>query len=258
VIAVASSAAKKLIEPPMICAAAFRRAFLAADEHGGRAVGVIGAGSIGRAIIDGIVESGRAVNVFDLDSSLVPRDRSVRVCQTATDLLRDSEVLWGCSGSDFFRDLPIALAAGGAKTLISCSSSDREFRSVLQRLNGQERFDPLSRLSDVKFDCDGVVFDVRRGGFPVNFDGSSESVPACDIQVTRGLLFAGVLQASSQQLADAVAVMLSPSAQRAVVSEWFTNQPQAAARYDARIAEGFRDDEWIAGQSGGKRLVAAM
>ena len=63
VIAVASSAVKQLIEPPMIMEAAFQRAFHASTEFAGSTMGVIGAGSIGRAIERGLLERGHRVRI---------------------------------------------------------------------------------------------------------------------------------------------------------------------------------------------------
>jgi len=240
----------------MICEAVFRRVVRHAGEFEGLSMGVVGAGNIGRAILRGIVQSGRTANIFDPYEKGVERQPGVRVCTTAEELLRTSDVLWGCSGSDFFTGLNLQTVTGRARTLISCSSSDREFRTLLRRLNNLPEFDRLSRLSNVQFDCNGVHLDVRRGGFPVNFDGSSESVPAADIQITRGLLFAGVVQACSHTT-EAATLMLSPEAQKTVVNAWFQHLPDPAERCGEELVNAFADEEWIAQHSGGNRFVAA-
>jgi S-adenosylhomocysteine hydrolase len=257
VIAVASSAAKKVIEPPMICEAAFRRALRHRGELDGLTMGVIGAGSIGLAILRGLVQSGHAANVFDPYADVLATGQSIRVCMSAEEVLRRSDVLWGCAGVDVLAGLDLQSVAGTAKTLISCSSSDREFQTVLRRLNGVALFDGVSRLSDVQFECDGVRLDVRRGGFPVNFDGSAESVPAEDIQVTRALLFAGVMQACRLDETEAATWMLSPTAQRAVATSWFAELSNPVQRCGAQLVEGFASEDWITEHSGGGRFVAA-
>jgi hypothetical protein len=254
VIAVASSAAKRLIEPPMICAAAFGRAIRDAAGFAGLSMGVIGSGSIGRAILNGMVQSGYTTNVYDPDDTALDRTVNARICASAEELLSVSDVLWGCSGTDFFSDVNLSATAGSAKILISCSSSDREFRTLLRRLNARPEFERVDRLSDISFECDAMTFDVRRGGFPINFDGSPESVPATHIQVTRGLLFAGVVQACSQTTESAT-LMLSPQAQQAVVNAWFDELPDPREQCAPALLDSFRDEDWIAQNSGGCRLA---
>ena len=87
----------------------------------------------------------------------------------------------------------------GEKVLISCSSQDLEFRSALLSLNDGNH----GPVSQRQLTCEVTVplsegkLRILRGGFPVNFDGSRESVPAADIQMTRGLLLGAILQAAS-------------------------------------------------------------
>ena len=159
--------------------------------------------------------------VFGSDDPQQDREgdhRSVR-CTNGNELLESCDVLWGCSGADFFAALDSRRALGH-KTLISCSSSDREFRTALRDLNNQPDYDRLSRLATVEFQRDNAVIQVRRGGFPINFDGSMQSVPARDIQLTRGLLYAGVMQAAARDALPAAVFMLSPASQRTAVEAW--------------------------------------
>jgi len=63
------------------------------------------------------------------------------------------------------------------KTLISCSSEDKEFLSLLRVINNTSLnvFDPLD---DIEYISEfGAKIHLLRGGFPVNFDNSGESVP---------------------------------------------------------------------------------
>jgi len=253
VIAVASSAVKQLIEPPMIMEAAFQRAFHGSSEFDGSAMGVVGAGSIGRAIERGLLERGNSVSIYDPQSNRLGDPRSLRRA-TGHELLEASDVLWGCSGRDFFADLEPGCAAG-RKTLISCSSSDREFRTALRDLNKLPEFNRCDRLSTVEFSRGGSLLQVRRGGFPVNFDGTVQSVPANDIQLTRGLLYAAVLQASLDDALPASIVMLSPLSQRIAVEAWRESRSSADGRWAMASLDRFRDEEWIAAHSGGQPMT---
>ena len=255
VVAVASSAAKTIIEPLMIREAVFRRVAGLAGPLAKRSMGVIGAGNIGQAIVRGILENAQQVSVYDPEASRLPHDPRVRVCTTAGELLSRCEVLWGCSGADFFDGLELHQVAGATRTLISCSSSDREFRTLLHQLNDRAALDGVSRFADLDIACDGVRLDIRRGGFPINFDGSPESVPSSDIQMTRGLLFAGVMQACAYS-ADKTTVMLAPEAQRTVVDAWFATRSDRDGRLRPELVDQFADHEWIAQFSGGRRFAA--
>lgn len=250
VIAVASSAAKRLIEPPMICQAAFLRVTRSARDFEGLSMGVLGTGSIGGAIATGLLQFGFAPIVYDPRARPGRRAPGTSTCDTLEHLLRHCDVIWGCTGHDALAGTTLERGIG-EKVLISCSSSDREFGTLLRALNDDSRFVDVNRLDDIGFEHASVNVQIRRGGFPVNFDNSSESVPALDIQVTRGLLYEGVMQACSHSASGSTTVMLSPDAQKRVANVWFSGLPSASARCGAPLVEGFQDTGWIAERSGG-------
>ena len=247
VVAVASSAVKRRIEPRIIQAAAFKRAFGSHRGDGPLAMGIIGLGAIGRAISEALATAGHSVLGFDPsddeETNLSPAIRT----SSLDELWRRASVLWGCSGADAFQSLDESDRPHD-RELVSCSSSDREFRSLLRPLNGDERYRSMDRLSDIRIVKGGKQMVIRRGGFPINFDGSNESAPAADIQLTRGLLFLGVVQAL--KVAEvAGTIVLAPAMQRFVLSEWLKHNPERARWYADELLDRFNDDDWIRDQS---------
>ena len=111
-------------------------------------------------------------------------------------------------------------------------------------------FDPLD---DIEYKTEfGASIHLLRGGFPVNFDASGESVPAKDIQLTRSLVLAAVIQASSyfqDTLIENEVYALSPSAQKFIVKEWFKYQDESS--FNSDDLNNFLNEEWLAQHSNG-------
>ena len=111
----------------------------------------------------------------------------------------------------------------GQRVFASCSSGDKEFRSLLLCIDatGRQGQNPLSDLRT----SDGLGSSlVVAGGFPANFDGHCENEKAQDIDLTRCLLYGAIVQllAAAQQrcLKDAGRYQLSPQIQSFVAQEW--------------------------------------
>ena len=259
VIQVASSAAKRHIEPPMISKAVLAklRARIPLTDRS-TTCGVIGFGSIGRAITQDLLERGHNVFVFDCNESL--RDSippGAKWCEGTEKLFHKSEYIFGCTGADVINDPKWISSLRGCKTLISCSSEDKEFLSALKLLNGDDCVHEGHQLQDVTINLSNCHLAILRGGFPINFDGSSESVPAVDIQFTRALLLAGVLQAA---LCNNVfrgkkePIMLSPVLQQFLIKEWFSMYPSRINWYPPLCVERFTSLDWIRKNSTGLTL----
>ncbi len=254
VILVAASAAKVDVEPPIVCAAVLQRAQELSRFAGGP-IGIVGTGNIGTALIERLRHDG--YDVFAFDRIAARSDRGpARPIGTLEDLVRSCAIVFGCAGEDI-RLARGLFKPGETRMLVSCSSGDIEFRSLLRGLPSLETADPLSDLVPDEFSGSLVI---RRGGFPVNFDGSAESAPAEEIQLTRGLLFAAFLQACAISRTGAALdqrIMLDPRLQQIVVRQWATSGGAAAAATPpARIA-AFEDIGTIAARSAGKRVVTA-
>lgn len=247
VIEVASSAAKRHIEPPMIWDATLwkLRRLLAAFGRTCR-FGVVGAGSVGTAVAGGLAALGYRVAAFDCVPGRVAALEGVRAADSLEALLEESQVVFGCTGSDLLAGASGWRRITGRRILISCSSQDREFATALAESGQGHTADPLADL-EVKLDRGKLL--VPRGGFPANFDGSPESVGASDIQMTRALLLAAALQAA----AGSQETMLRPEMQSFTVTHWAGLEPQRAGQwYSPELLANFEDLRWIAGHSGGR------
>jgi hypothetical protein len=254
---VALSAAKKYIEPPLISETIIEKvARILQDrkvENRSLRCGVIGYGNIGRAVVDSLLAHGHKVGVFDR--------RPLRVLPECTtfadmqDLITNSEYIFGCTGEDTIKDPKILNQSTGRKVFLSCSSEDREFRSLLIYLlreypnKYKKGLDPKQTL---ELETRTLRMEIIRGGFPVNFDQQRDSVPAHDIQMTRGLLLGGLLQAA---LCDETNrrdyTMLNPYLQRFVVNRWLTHQEERRELYSDNLQHRFTEVKWIAEQSDG-------
>jgi len=253
VVEVASSAVKRVLEAPIIRAAVLRR--VSQNLQPNCSIGVVGLGSIGNAIAAHLIKEGFHVNGFDRRAA-VACDPQINVVSSLEELLVNSNQVFGCAGTDIFENNDCWRHIPDPPALYSCSSQDVEFGSVLRSLNGVGQFsDHQDRLADVYVPCDGGTLRIVKGGFPVNFDGTRESAPASEIQVTRALLMAGLLQArellSSPYGLRSEGWMLSPEVQRMIALEFLSLQMPASSLFAVDHANSFTDVSWIESHSGG-------
>jgi hypothetical protein len=275
VILVAQSAAKTVLEPPMIAEAILARSPASLDFR--LRCGIIGLGNIGCSLarnllierheVAGQIER-RAVAGHDI------KRQQARLLEAGmhwsgglADLIERSDVVFGCTGKDVFEGNLSALdGAYGVKIFASCSSGDREFRSLIRHIHDASgvaagpfapldhvfpnRQTPAGRGHDSFFPHGSLEVIVARGGFPVNFDGSPESVPSRDIQLTRGLLLGAILQAvcrdTARDSSSTVTRMLDPEIQRFVVARWQESRrlsPEDSGRFPD--LDRFEDTAWI-------------
>jgi S-adenosylhomocysteine hydrolase len=232
VVQVAMSAAKKLIEPPLIQEAIFNRIKTSLRAKHTGSAGVVGVGSIGQAVLNGLIESGKTVHIYDVDEAAATQASGIVRCASLQELFERCDFIFGCSGKDILREHGWWKNLEGEKLLVSCSSHDREFRSALLSLN-QTQTDQ-NKLTDVSIKTSRGTLIIVRGGFPANFDRSHESVPARDIQLTRALLLAGVLQASEYAGNTAnkfIPLTLKSDRQAMIVNEWLSLVPERRINY---------------------------
>jgi NAD(P)-dependent dehydrogenase (short-subunit alcohol dehydrogenase family) len=248
-IAVAASAAKRYIEPPLISSAILRKLTQFVSINRSRTVcGVIGLGHIGRAVAAELVASDYKVLVFDRDSSLRTSVLGAQWCDLLQ-LINHADTIFGCAGEDTFRSLDIASVTAGERVLASCSSEEIEFYSVLRLFDGNQ-----CGFNTLDVTVGQAKFRLLRAGCPVNFDGSSESVPDRDIQVTRALLLGAIVQSlvcDRTPAAIATTEMLLPHVQQFVVNRWLQYE-QRHEIYPVTVRNGFRDFRWIENNSLGE------
>lgn len=255
VIDVASSAAKVLLEPPLIQQAVIARLRKAVDlDNPNLRVGVVGLGHIGRAVADYLAQGGRRLAAFDHDAYASRRSGlpAEATCGSLREAFEKSDCILGCTGDDLLEGQTWIEELSGDKLLASCSSHDIEFRTLLRRVpcDGTTTYP----VRNVEVPVGRARLRILRGGTPVNFDGSLESVPAADIALTRGLILGGLLQASEWAAAprfhSVEAIKLSTAVQRTVVNEWLRHSGRRPL-YDPAMLRVFQSDTQIAAISGG-------
>ena len=258
-IGVANSAAKRFLESPLIADAVVAKLmdYMPVNTKN-ITCGVVGFGAIGMSLTKKLRSMGFRVVVHDKKSDCLDyaADFDVLTTDDLSALIASSDYIFGCSGQDitssFIDHFRLAKAD---KTLISCSSEDKEFLSLLQVIAAQKNGRVSSPLNHLEYQSDlGATISVVRGGFPVNFDGSGESVPANDIQLTRSLVLASILQAIEFFKIPSVVkrggiYALNPTAQRCLVRDWLGYQPES--RYCDDLVNNFKNEEWILNNSYG-------
>jgi len=248
VVEVAASAAKRFIEPYLIQKALFQRlAKSLRDDRGNRRYGIVGYGNIGRAVSDTLRSFNKEVAVFDTSAEAITtsRSRSITVTKDLRELVERSHVLFGCSGQDVFLNEDWWTGLEGERNFISCSSLDMEFRSLLRSAGQIPRPRSGAILRNVVLNGEMTIW---RGGFPMNFDQSAESVPLEEIQLTRALLLAGVLQAASLASVDRKGfsdVPLLSHWQQYIVRRWLSLNSERREWYLPDILRIFDSHEMI-------------
>jgi S-adenosylhomocysteine hydrolase len=253
---VAGSAAKRTLEPPAVTASVMQYVVrqLGGAAAGSR-IGVVGLGTVGEDLARRLAVRGFTVNVCDKNAELRRVVKEAHWCGSLRALFASSDYILGCTGEDILADADWVNAIRGDKMMASCSSEDVEFRSLLRRPEGTRS--PLDALRPVEIKLAKGSLKILRGGFPANFTGTRNSGPVPLIQVTRGLLLAGVLQAARLRLCEQSRVprriMLDPKLQLLIAKTFLP--PKRRMDFSASTCNGVFDTDWLAGNSTG-RLVS--
>ncbi len=250
VINVASTAAKRVYETPMIIAAILRRAKELVINSSGRC-GIVGLGKIGLELFRELDRKGFDVHAFDRNEERMEMVPTLSRAKSAQDCVAKAEFVFGCVGGDGLEQCDLTSVSGPC-SFASCSSGDVEFQSLL---TGELQWTRQGRICpDLLATNTKSQLKVLRSGFPINFDNSNESVPAKEIQLTRGLLLAAVLQARALMNHPPIkamnrTMMLLPKYQQAVVRSW----AQSSGRLDLSIKEL----DWFESESKGVLIEIA-
>lgn len=253
-ISVAGCAAKKILESPLIAEVVVNKLLTLIPENPERITcGIIGFGTIGRAIATKLLSMNYKVIIYDSH----PPSRTLEGAFTGEldKLVRLSDYIFGCTGQESIKTIEAFIHAEKDKTLISCSSEDKEFLPLLkaiQRKNNKLIHDPFAEIRYIT--SKGATIRILKGGFPVNFDHSGESVPPRDIQLTRALVLTSILQAiqffnKKDLLNKGNIYALDPKAQQFLANEWLEHRPSIP--YSQDIIRNFQDLDWIIKNSGG-------
>jgi S-adenosylhomocysteine hydrolase len=223
VVSIARCHTKLKFEAPFIGASVSRALVRSCGEErlsGMKHIAVIGYGAVGKATVEQLAQKTRRalIDVIDVDeqalraASGVVSSRGTRF-RGRKELSRERqyELVLGCTGYNSFRLDQRGLLADDA-LLASGSSAAVEFnRTGFVELADRRSDDELRILdraktrkagihSPIRFAQEGgKTFTFLNAGFPVNFDGRMESLPARIIQATHCLLYAACIQALNQK-----------------------------------------------------------
>jgi S-adenosylhomocysteine hydrolase len=217
VINIGRSRAKLHLEAPLIAASMVHNLqnLLASGRNlfgGLNEVLLIGYGAVGRAAALRLRAHGYDVTVFDNGTDMLgaaAADGFPIADDLHTPLDRRCVVAASTGGVSFPADLHGILQPGSV--LANMGSSDLEFAAwelregtivgavydtMGRELAGDDPEAPWDRHYQLM--AEGGYRYLLKGGFPVDFDGGPDPIPPSAIQLTRALLLAGVLQASSE------------------------------------------------------------
>jgi D-isomer specific 2-hydroxyacid dehydrogenase-like protein len=236
--------------------------FLGYKTLQGKQLGIIGMGSIGRALAKLALKQGASVLYYDPDPYLhigsTLRSRIIRV-ESLEQLMIWCEYVAGCSGRNPFRDKWPLRHKPGIK-LFSASGEDQEFGPIIADLKNKPDFkvEPHTWNISSEYGPSGAI-QIAYLGYPYNFvSRASEAAPTRIVQVETGGLLAALIQARfylqlcERKLADNHGIhAVSSSAQRFVYEEW----RRAMRKWNVDIVEQFgydramldvaRHDDWF-------------
>jgi hypothetical protein len=178
---------------------------------------IIGYGAIGRAVSRELTRQGRDVFVYEPDASrrASAEKEGFPLYDNLHEALAQGGLIVGCTGRAVLNYSDYDRIADGA-ILVSASSADIEFRGWQLRPQavplgrpqswrnaGSSLNDGAPRETDTHpcfclymIRSKGRSFYLVNGGFPVNFTGEVDPIEPEKIQLTRGLLYCGAVQAS--------------------------------------------------------------
>lgn len=270
-VSVGTSAAKQLIEAPLISRAILNRlhrslAELESELGKKPVIGIVGKGAVGSNLARDLLEQGYKVLIHDIDPrafdgmdglSIIREDDPLR-------LINRADCILGAVGLDWTKDIADKMfdEITGNKCFISCTSEDRELGTCLkmvakrssQQGNDQDVFEDISCITDK-----GHQIIIKGGGYPYNFDRRPGNVPVEDIAITQGMMLGATLQAvlvaqniSDEAKADEPQLQcLDPYIQRYVVRYLKMTRPEVVSKYPQGLFDNFENIDWIIEKSGG-------
>lgn len=244
IIEVASSAAKRKLESPFIAEAiASSTSSQLQLSSKNMCFGVIGKGAIGQAVIQKLRTQDFELFSFDITDENPKKMHHV---------FQNSDILLSCTGRDIFHNLtPLKLFKKDI-ILVSCSSEDKEFRTLLRNAKFSSQNLPLENLKTKN--KSGGEIKILKGGFPINFNNQQELEPIEDIYLTRLLLLGGLIQAvqiaQNKDLHQKnCRLMFEPSFQKHIALNWLKIKEINLENEIFRT--NFSNLDWIKSNSGG-------
>lgn len=220
IVSVATCGIKKEMESVFIAKAAIKKVL---RNYGRKHMtfGILGMGSIGKALYKELADRNEKHVYYDSDNQSELNGK----IQSIDELIDVSDVIVGTTGTDALKATPFERLKG-KKLLVSVSSSDVEFSSILQFIDTQEG-DPFDDI-DIKVHHD-LSFKILNGGYPINFDRTIDATPDNQIVLTRCLLYIGLMQASllleNKKSTKSGFYNLDVVSQKNLLKEWFSRYP---------------------------------
>lgn len=211
VINVARSQAKKTVEGPLIAESMLYSLDLLLAKNNelfelkDRKCLIIGYGVIGSIIAEELTKRGYSISIYDSNvcASNKAREKGFRTISVLDPEMEEVSLILGCTGNSDFDVEHISNLKNGV-LLVNCASSDLEFSSWKIRRNGTitasrmapeqppDLYRPWNNLYKASFH-NKTIF-LANGGFPINFNGTLDPISPENFQLTRALIYAGLLQ----------------------------------------------------------------
>jgi hypothetical protein len=223
--------------------------------------GIVGLGNVGKAMLKHLQMLGyKNIVVFDSDPDTLIKinNSNISVAKNVPNFIEKTDVILGCTGRNFMdasfaeclkiiqqpRKIP--------RIFISLSSKDTEFNCLLVKIHQDNRNGPIDPLKHILYPKNNPHSIILAAGMPFNFLAVNTglrdySIPHHEIQLTRGLLAAAMLQAYSMMQSCtyiATQYQLDPYWQRFVVEAWHNANQKP-------MLPDFNNVNWIQAHSGG-------
>jgi D-isomer specific 2-hydroxyacid dehydrogenase, NAD binding domain len=226
----------------------------------GKQLGIIGMGSIGRALSKLAARQGIRVLFYDPASDPdIPLHGNISRTQSLEELMITSDYVAGCSGRNPFQGRWPLNHRPGIK-LFSVSTGDQEFGPIIDDLKTKPDFtvDPGTWTITSEHGPSGAL-EIAYLGYPYTFVARApEAVPTQIVQLETGGLLASLVQAdiylqtcetSPERNKDLHRI--SPEAQRFVYQTWLRTMKEQGISliktfgYDADLLSAAHQDDWL-------------
>ena len=237
--------------------------FLGGKSIRGKQLGIIGMGSIGRALAKLAVRQGINVLFYDRvrDVNIAASLRDViRRTDSLEELMITSDYVAGCSGRSPFKNKWPLSHQPGIK-LFSVSTGDQEFGPIIDDLKGKPEFAVHPETWDItsRHGPTGPI-QIAYLGYPYTFvSRTPEAVPTEIVQLETGGLLASLVHARIYlELCETRSSRLcrvSPKAQQFVYGTWLKAMKDRGVNiietfgYDAELLAATQHDDWFSQNS---------
>jgi D-isomer specific 2-hydroxyacid dehydrogenase, NAD binding domain len=236
--------------------------FLCGQNMKGARLGIIGMGSIGKAVANLLLRQNNEVMFYDPDPQLeVPRQLCEKVTRldTIEEIMVRFDCVVGCSGRDPFKNKwPLDHKPG--IRILSASSGDQEFRPIINNLKGKSGFKVSPDTWDItSSNGPSGPMQIAYLGYPYTFvSRASEAVPTSIVQLETGGLLASLVQGriylelcERGQERNCGIHGVSAKAQRFVYETWLRTLKSSGINiagvfgHDPEMLNAARDESWL-------------